>query len=447
MVSTGDPVTDTKVNITKPRINLGNAVEIENIYSAYGPHIYVEDGCTLNGEVIYGFDPETFTWSPNANNIEEDPNFVGDYYLSQTDAGQSQQSPCVDAGSTDAANVCFGDFCLDDYTTRTDSEPDQGIVDMGYHHPLVPIAKELEPCSYCDLVRNGIVDLEDFAIFALYWLDVCIAEPWCSGLTSDYIIGFEDFIFFSECWLAWDNQGPEPDPSTWEVEPYSNAPTSIAMTAATAFDLWGWGVEYYFDEISGSSGGNDSTWQTNASYTDIGLSPNIQYTYRVRTRDMSPFQNMSAWSTESSVTTPGEDTTPPSPVGWAIVPHATGTTTIAMTAQTATDPEGNDPVQYYFEETTGSPGGNDSSWQTSSYTDAGLSPDTQYCYRVKVRDSSPNWNESDWSTPPACATTPPTVSLPPYPSTGVVGDRAKWDPQESGGFTGEPHEWPDGQGG
>jgi hypothetical protein len=119
-----------------------------------------------------------------------------------------------------------------------------------------------------------------------------------------------------------------------------------------------------------------------------------------------------------------------------------------MAALTATDPS--DPVQYYFEETTG--GGNDRNWGTSnSYTDAALSPGTQYCYRVKVRDSSPNQNESAWSVPPACATTgEPPASLPPYPDNngnGQPGDPAQWDPQESGGFTGEPHEWPDGQGG
>jgi len=66
-------------------------------------------------------------------NISQDPLFVsgpkGTYYLSQTEAGQSYTSPCVNAGSDSAHNLG-----LDNLTTRTDGEPDQGIVDMGYHY-------------------------------------------------------------------------------------------------------------------------------------------------------------------------------------------------------------------------------------------------------------------------------------------------------------------------
>ena len=52
-------------------------------------------------------------------------------------------------------------------------------------------------------------------------------------------------------------------------------------------------------------------------------------------------------------------------------PMRASSTSISMTATTATDPSGG--VQYYFDETTGNPGGTDSGWQTSSsYTDTGL---------------------------------------------------------------------------
>ncbi len=63
-------------------------------------------------------------------NIGLDPLFVtgpwGDYYLSQTAAGQAQQSPCVDAGDPATA--------LPPGTTRTDGSPDTAPVDMGYHY-------------------------------------------------------------------------------------------------------------------------------------------------------------------------------------------------------------------------------------------------------------------------------------------------------------------------
>ncbi|MHC4499440.1 MAG: family 43 glycosylhydrolase, partial [Planctomycetota bacterium] len=114
--------------------------------------------------------------------------------------------------------------------------------------------------------------------------------------------------------------------------------------------------------------------------------------------------------------TPGAapDTDPPSPdpMIWASVPAATGTTSIEMTATTATDASG---VEYYFDETTGGPGGSDSGWQDgTSYTDTGLNAATQYCYQVKARDKSTNQNETALSTN-LCATTDAPDTTPPTP--------------------------------
>jgi hypothetical protein len=91
---------------------------------------------------------------------------------------------------------------------------------------------------------------------------------------------------------------------------------------------------------------------------------------------------------------------------FATAPHATGTTSIAMVATTASDASG---VEYYFTCTAG--GGHSSSWQSStSYSDTGLSPGTQYTYTVKARDLSANHNETTASSP-ASATTYTTVTL------------------------------------
>jgi hypothetical protein len=98
------------------------------------------------------------------------------------------------------------------------------------------------------------------------------------------------------------------------------------------------------------------------------------------------------------------DTTPPSPdpATWASVPSSASGSSVTMTATTATDISG---VEYYFDETTGGPGGTDSGWLDSpSYTDGLLDLDTEYCYQVKARDKSPNQNETAWSTT-ECATT------------------------------------------
>ena len=93
--------------------------------------VYVHPDCTLN-------------WGPGM--MDADPLFVrgplGDFYLSQIDAGQSVHeylpreagdSPCVDAGYPGPQlESMIG-------TTRTDCVPDSGIVDIGYHYPLIDL--------------------------------------------------------------------------------------------------------------------------------------------------------------------------------------------------------------------------------------------------------------------------------------------------------------------
>jgi hypothetical protein len=98
---------------------------------------------------------------------------------------------------------------------------------------------------------------------------------------------------------------------------------------------------------------------------------------------------------------PDTDPPTPNPATWASAPSADSSSAISMTATTGSDPSG--PVQYYFDETSGNPGGSDSGWQTStSYTDTGLSASTQYTYTVQMRDSVPN---TGTASSPASATT------------------------------------------
>jgi hypothetical protein len=97
------------------------------------------------------------------------------------------------------------------------------------------------------------------------------------------------------------------------------------------------------------------------------------------------------------------DTTAPTPsqMTWVTSPYATGTSTIAMTAVTASDTSG---VEYFFANLT-DPNHN-SGWQTSSsFVDSGLKNNTQYTYTVIARDKSSNHNENAWSDQ-ASATTP-----------------------------------------
>jgi hypothetical protein len=86
--------------------------------------------------------------------IDGDPLFVsgpgGDYYLSQTSAGQAADSPCLNAGSGPASGVCFvgaeGTYCMNDRSSRTDGIDDTGTVDIGCHYPGVQIVDSSFTC-------------------------------------------------------------------------------------------------------------------------------------------------------------------------------------------------------------------------------------------------------------------------------------------------------------
>ena len=98
-----------------------------------------------------------------------------------------------------------------------------------------------------------------------------------------------------------DQTAPSPNPSTFSSPPNAISSFAISMTATTATDAGGT-VQYYFDETSANPGGQDSGWQSSPTYTDTDLSPGIQYTYRVLTRD--PALNQTTPSSSVDVTTP-----------------------------------------------------------------------------------------------------------------------------------------------
>ncbi len=209
------------------------------------------------------------------------------------------------------------------------------------------------------------------------------------------------FIVFEDSAGGGDTTAPTPNPATFASAPAATSSSAIAMTATTASDPSG-PVEYNFDNTSGGAGGTDSGWQASTGYTDNGLSASTQYCYTVQSRDS--VGNTGAVSSAACATTQaGADTTPPTPnpATFASAPAAISSTAISMTATTGSDPSG--PVEYFFTETTGNPGGSNSVWQTStSYTDTVLTPSTQYCYTITSRDSLGNTGSSSSA---SCATT------------------------------------------
>ncbi|GAG48401.1 unnamed protein product, partial [marine sediment metagenome] len=191
-----------------------------------------------------------------------------------------------------------------------------------------------------------------------------------------------------------DGTAPTPADMGWSTAPYATGPSSISMTATTATDPSG--VQYYFKNVTIADGSHDSGWQDSETYNDTGLDELTTYAYRVKARDKSSNHNENNWSSPDATATTEDGTAPdPNPLTWSVEPYATGTTSISMTATTATDDSG---VQYYFEETSGNPGGSDSGWQSgNTYVDDTLSESTQYTYRVKAQDMSTNNNQTGWS--------------------------------------------------
>ncbi len=377
----------------------------------------VDTGCTLN-------------WL--AGNIATDPLFVtglrGEYYLSQTDSGQSQNSPCVDVGSDLASNLDMVVNLIDmtGYTTRTDEELDRGIVDMGYHYPSV-----YEICGFCNLFDKdlngdpeGFIDFRDFAMFALHWLDVgCSgANGWCAGtdFTIDTVVNNNDLAAFVNCWLTEDASAPIPNPSEWEDPPHIASPTSISMEAKEAVDGWGWNVKYYFERLP--LGDPCSGWRSSPTWTDTSIILGTQYGYRVKTKD--ELGNESEWSEIGYAGI--NDNTAPDPAPY-IDTNEPNSTTITMTSRVSYDDSGDEYVEYYFEADTNVAGADDSGWlsfalgETPTYTDFNLVPETQYAYRVRAKDGYNNeTSRSDWVY---------ITTLSPPDQDKPLPNPAQWDPE------------------
>ena len=202
-----------------------------------------------------------------------------------------------------------------------------------------------------------------------------------------------------------DTTPPAPAPYIETIT--ADSETSISMVATTAYDNSG--VEYYFE--STTAGGNDSGWQTEPNYTDVGLDPNTEYGYRVRARDTSPAMNETDWSVVSYVTTPipaDLDPPTPDPMEWDLTEDPNGFTGIPrevnrgggvfdywveMRAVVANDASG--VVEYYFWCTSES--GFSSGWIADPTWAVLVGHSGQgHTFRVKARDAF--GNETAWST-------------------------------------------------
>jgi len=227
------------------------------------------------------------------------------------------------------------------------------------------------------------------------------------ALASYYEIGTTDIISKGITWSASGDENISnlvtfnvpggtadilPNPPVWEITPSGISASAMAMEGKAPDTAPDPPTEYKFTCVT--DGAFTSDWRLGTTYTGTGMLDNTEYVWTLTQRDASGF------TTDISPTATGttfQDVTPPdpSPMTWDTEPYTDTEFTNTMVATTATDAEV-PPVEYYFEETTGS--GSSSSWQSSTtYVDAVLKPDTPCTYRVKARDSATTPNETEWS--------------------------------------------------
>ncbi|RIK64254.1 MAG: hypothetical protein DCC65_14655 [Planctomycetota bacterium] len=176
---------------------------------------------------------------------------------------------------------------------------------------------------------------------------------------------------------------PQPDPVGFEVSPTPISTTAISMTATDATDATA-PIEFQFDFVSGGSGGGpDSLWQTARDFTDTGLLPNRNYTYRVRARDSAPppGPNVGAYSASVVSTTFIE-----TPAGLSFGSVTESSVVMSLIAPLPS---------FYTVDLSGilfdsvTPGGDDglNEWvQVTTDTAINLTPNTLYEFRAKARN-------------------------------------------------------------
>lgn len=126
------------------------------------------------------------------------PGPAGCHYLSHTVAGQTQDSPCIDAGGDMSV-----DLDLDELVTQSDEASDTGVVDIGFHYYAYGI-----PLTMGDYDRNQVIDLADFAAMQYCFTLPSHAEvsPCCSIFDFDQdddvdLIDHSDFVAIWQLFL------------------------------------------------------------------------------------------------------------------------------------------------------------------------------------------------------------------------------------------------------
>lgn len=220
--------------------------------------------------------------------------------------------------------------------------------------------------------------------------------------------------------LAYDNSGNASAQSssqcaTTAAAPDATAPTvpTLTVTVISSSQI---NLSWTASTDSGGSGlagykiyksGVQIHTTTSTSYSDTGLSPSTQYCYTVAGYDNAG--NTSAQSTsQCGTTSAAADTTPPTVPTLTATAASSTQVNLSWTASTDTGGSGLSGYKVFRA------GSQIATTSGTSYSDAGLSPSTSYCYTVASYDNAGN-TSSQSSTQCATTTAAPDTTAPSVP--------------------------------
>lgn len=180
------------IDVPNPYTTIMNTLVWDNnapigsqIFNSENTSIFVDYSNIQGGEENV-YDPNNnLIW--DTGNINTDPHFTnptsGDYHL-------LSGSPCINTGDPNYPEDA-NEFDIDG-----DTRIIGGRVDIG--------ADEYAFGELSDFSGNGIVNFEDFAILASYWVGyICAELEWCEGCDFDHsgLVDLNDLRTFAEGWL------------------------------------------------------------------------------------------------------------------------------------------------------------------------------------------------------------------------------------------------------
>jgi len=211
LATTGDPVTDGKIGITKPRVNLAAAIE------SWGIDFYEPDNDA----------PQAKNITTNGNQQKHTIKPLGDidcvkFYIV---ANSSVTIETSGSGNYDTLIVLFDSEFNFKAASDNDGSGDYSKIKMDlstglYYLRIEESGNDAEIAEYFisvlakmyqpDIQADGVVNFEDYAYIALWWLDsTCAAPDNCQNadIDNDGSVNTKDLGILASGWLNYNSPG------------------------------------------------------------------------------------------------------------------------------------------------------------------------------------------------------------------------------------------------